>query len=238
MAKRKAKTKNEPEIGLPIEQIEGGGFDPDRVRILIYGESGAGKTRFASTWPNPFYLDLDDGLASVTRPVHRVLVSDWDQVYEIYVMLAGGEHEFQTIVVDSVNEAQLLGLRHTVDAYPNVRRAYDSLASQSDYGKMLSDVDQMIRALKSLPYNLVVIAQVTAKGFETDSIGPQLIGKHSARNIARMMDVVGYLYRDNNVPVMGFGLTDYISKDRSGRLPTQVEKVSYRKLARYWNVSH
>ncbi len=219
---------------LVIEQLEGGGFNPDRVRFLIYGESGVGKTRFASTWPNVLFLDIDDGLASVDIPVDRLRITDWVQLRMAYEFLSTQEHDYKTIVVDSLNEAQALALANTVESFPNIRRPYDSLAAQSDYGKMLSDFDNMVRALKSLPIHIVFVAQVTGKEFETDVIQPQLIGKHTARNITRMMDIVGYMYREDQNPIMAFSLSEFTSKDRSGCLPNTMQNPTYNKIAQYW----
>jgi len=233
----KPKTKpaevEEPQ-DLIIEQLTGGGFNPDRVRFLVYGESGVGKTRFSATWPNPLFLDIDDGLASVDQPVDRLRITEWPQLRMAFEYLSTQEHDYKTIIVDSLNEGQALALADTVSSFPNIRRPYDSLAAQSDYGKMLSDFDNMVRALKSLPIHVVFVAQVTGKEFETDIIQPQLIGKHTARNICRMVDIVGYMYREDQDPVMAFSLSEFTSKDRSGCLPTSIQNPSYSKLAQYW----
>lgn len=238
-----AKKKKEEVVEAPVEEeileietLTGvGGFNPDRVRMMVYGESGIGKTRFASTWPNVLFLDIDDGMASVTEPVDRIFIEEWDQMWDAFMYLSEEpDHGYTTVVVDSLNEAQVLALQHTVREYPGMRRAYDSLASQSDYGKMLADFDSMARYFKSLPIHLVLIGQVGDKLYDTDVIKPQLIGKHSARNICRMMDIVGYMYREKGEPVIGFNLEEFVCKDRSGRLPESVTKPTHRKLSRHW----
>lgn len=236
----KAKQKQDPEPeqeqapDLVVEQLPGGGFDPNRVRFLVYGESGVGKTRFASTWPDVLFLDIDDGLSSVDVPVDRLRITEWVHLRMAFEYLSSQEHDYKTVIVDSLNEAQALALTNTVESFPNIRRPYDSLAAQSDYGKMLSDFDNMVRALKSLPIHVVFVAQVTGKEFETDIIQPQLIGKHTARNVCRMMDIVGYMYREEQTSVMGFSLSEFTSKDRSGCLPNTIQNPNYSKLAQYW----
>jgi len=56
----------------------------DHVRLLVYGESGAGKTTFAGTFPSPFVLDSDKGGRTLKDktipflPLHR-----GDRVFEI-----------------------------------------------------------------------------------------------------------------------------------------------------------
>lgn len=226
-------------LDFEIENLDAGGFDPNRVRIMVYGESGVGKTRFAATWPSPFFVDMDDGLASVDTPVARVPVSVdtyADRIWSIYDYLATGEHPYKTIILDSLNEAQAFGLKSTVAAFPSVRRPYDSLAGQSDYGKMLADFDDVLRYYKSLPYHLILIAQVQSREFDTDLVQPQLIGKSTARNVARMVDVVGYMYRDGDANLnMSFKASDYVTKDRSGKLPATMQNPSYKAMASFWS---
>jgi hypothetical protein len=90
---------------------------------------------------------------------------------------------FKTIVLDSLNELQSLSLRHVVAAYPGVRRPYDSMPGQSDYGKSLDDFDLVVREIRSIRKNIVFIAQVAPRAYETDPVQPQFTGKATARNI-------------------------------------------------------
>lgn len=217
-----------------IEFLKGGGFDVTHTRFLVYGESGIGKTRFAATFPKVIFLDIDDGLASVDWEIARIPVNSWDELYEAYTYLAEGDHEFESIVIDSLNEAQHLALQNTVDKFPSVRRSYESLPAQGDYGKMLSDFDNMIRALKALPYHIVYIAQVASAERETDIVQPQLVGKASSRNVCRKMDIIGYLYRETDKLAMSFAASEFVTKDRSGRLPSVVHNPTFAKLHNYW----
>jgi hypothetical protein len=217
-----------------------GVFDPEKVKFLVYGESGVGKTVFASTWPNPVYLDIDKGMSSITREVFRINIDTWEDLADSVEFLQNETHPFKTIVLDSLNELQYLSMRSVVSKFPTIHRSYDSLPSISDYGKMLDDVDKMVRWIKSIPLNVVMIAQVAERKYETDPVQPQLIGKATARNQSRMMDIVGYLdKRDSQegakTRVMVFDAVNYVTKDRSGHLPQQVENPTYQQLLGFWS---
>lgn len=212
-----------------------GGFDTNRIRGMFYGESGTGKTVFASTWPNPVFLNADDGLASVRLPVADIPISDWNTLYEVTEYLVEGNHPYQTIVVDSLNEIQHLCMQHILHNFPMVKRSYNSLPGVSDYGMMLKDVDDWVRLLKSLPLNVVFLTQVQPRQFDTDPVQPQLIGKNTASNISRMMDLIGYIFTeegDDSEPkrYIAFNLPNYVTKDRSGALPP-VFKIQHRDKA-------
>lgn len=221
-----------------IEQSTG--FDPHRIRMLLYGESGAGKTVHASTWPNPIFLDIDDGMGSINHPVDRIWIQDWETLLDAYYYLRDQDHNYRTIVIDTVNEMQKVSMAYVLENYP-ARRAYDSQPSVADYGKMIDDVTNVIRAFKSLPFNLVLLTQVKDREFDTDMVQPHLIGKNTARDICRMMDVIGYIYKtdaEDRTRVIAFDAVDFVTKDRSGRLPAMVEmpdiNSGYDRLWAYW----
>lgn len=221
-----------------VEELEVG-FNPNEIKFLVYGESGVGKTVFAATWPKVIFVDIDRGLASVRHKISRIVCQDWVKLQMAYTYLASGNHGFQTVVIDSLNELQKVAMAHVVGAYSGIRRSYDSLPSQSDYGKMLDDFDKLVRAFRSLPMHVVFISNVAGKEFETDIIQPQLTGKSAARNVCRLMDIVGYLYKAESSEaqkprVMVFDDTNFVTKDRSGVLPTTVNDPSYTRLYEIW----
>lgn len=221
-------------------EVHEGKFNPNQVKFLVYGESGVGKTVFSSTWPDPVFLDIDKGMASVNREVHRIQIDSWDELVDATDFLANESHPFKTVVLDSLNELQYLSMKNVVQSFPSIRRSYESLPSISDYGKMLDDFDKIVRFIKSIDANIVMIAQVAAREFETDPVQPQFIGKSTARNLSRMMDVIGYLdKRDSSegakTRLMIFDAVNYVTKDRSGKLPQQVENPTYDQLLRHWS---
>lgn len=221
-----------------------GSFDSSRIRTLIYGESGSGKTVTASTWPNPLFLNIDDGLASVRLPVDDLKIRSWADLYEAVSWLLTTEHGYDTIVVDSLNEMQSLSMQHILQAFPGQRRSYDNQPTVGDYGKMINDVDKMIRALKSLDCHIVFLSQVVRKEHNTDVIKPGLIGKNTADLVCRMMDLVAYLYIGDGGKgaasrFLAFSMPEYVGKDRSGLLPqvleVQNQDTTFNQLYKYWS---
>ena len=229
-----------------IDRIEKhqGKFNSDRIRALIYGESGAGKTVFASTFPSPIlFLDADDGMASVRTEVDRVFIDSWETLVDVTNDLMNEEHGYKTIVVDSLNEIQTLAMSYVLENFPAIKRSYDSLPAVADYGKMLRDFDLWVRAMKSLPTHVVLLCQAQARNFETDVVQPQLTGKNSSSNVCRMMDVIGYIYSGEGGEsqakrFVSFGMTNYVGKDRSGKLPSVYEiqnrDKAFKELQAFW----
>lgn len=225
---------------LVIERHEGK-FNPDIVKMLLYGESGTGKTRLASSFPDVLFADIDKGMASVTLPVDRVGIDNWKQLEELHAFLKGSAEarDYTTVVIDTLNEMQRLAMGMTIEEFQHIKRSYGNLPSQSDYGKMLHDMVELTRSFVALPVRVVLLAQVISKQFDTDVLQPQLVGKNTAREIARKMDVIGYTYKvagegEKQLLAVSFDAVDYVTKDRSFKLPSQIVEPSFSKIAGYW----
>ena len=82
-------------------------------KVIIYGVGGIGKTTWAAGAPNPIFLCTEDGLASVdvarfeprqNDPVLRT----WEELLNCCSALHTEEHEYQTVVLDSLDFAEPL----------------------------------------------------------------------------------------------------------------------------------
>lgn len=224
---------------LIIEQ-HGGTFNPTVVKFLVYGESGVGKSRFASTWPNVIFADADKGMSSVTEKVDRVSIDTFQQAKDLLLFLQNGDHEYETVVLDTLNELQRLAMNATVEDFPLIKRSYRNLPSMSDYGKMLHEFMELCFQYILLPLRVVLVAQSNTRQFDTDVVMPDLVGKKTSRNLARKMDVIGFLYTSSTeedgrpIPEMNFGSAQYVCKDRSFKLPAALQLPTFERMSAYW----
>jgi len=229
---------------LTIEQ-HSGAFDPDIAKYLIYGESGTGKTRLASTFPNVIFADVDHGMSSVTEQVDKVYIHDNDHGFKeleaMHAFLEAGEHSYKTVVIDTLNEMQRVIMRFTIEEFTHVRRSYGNMPGMGDYGKMLYEFIELTRKFCALPMRVIFLAQVNTQQFDTDVLMPQLVGKNSAREIMRKMDIAGYVYKSDQEDPQGrkfseitFDAVNYVTKDRSYRLPSAMLDPTYSRIAAFW----
>jgi len=76
-------------------------------RITAYGVEGIGKSTFAAGAPKPIFIQTEDGLGSLDVP-HFPLAQRIQDVVEAIEALYVDKHDYQTVVLDSIDWASYL----------------------------------------------------------------------------------------------------------------------------------
>lgn len=71
-------------------------------RILMHGVAGGGKTSWAAASPYPAFILTEDGLGTL-QVTHFPLARTYEDVIEALTALYEQPHDFQTVVVDSID---------------------------------------------------------------------------------------------------------------------------------------
>lgn len=144
-----------------------------RIRALIYGEPGCGKTTLAeSASDHPemgpiLFANIEGGLLSVAhRHPHAVDITSTEQLYELYGALHRKESPFDevgTLIVDNITELQNFNLDEIVREEMNkpnraASRIHDDEVFQEDYGRSTLQLYRIFRWLKNLNINIILTA--------------------------------------------------------------------------------
>jgi hypothetical protein len=78
------------------------GIKPEPFRLTIHGTEGIGKSTFAACAPEPVFVQTEDGLGQIDVSKFP-LAEDFDTVIKNLNDLLNEKHEFQTVVIDSVD---------------------------------------------------------------------------------------------------------------------------------------
>ena len=121
----------------------------DAPRILLSGEPKIGKSTFAANAPGAIFISTEDGLAGIDAhafPLARTL----DDVYGAIGTLLQDQHDFGTVVVDSLDWLEPLVHRHVCAANgwkdieaPGYGKGY--FAAASEWKQILDGLEALRR---------------------------------------------------------------------------------------------
>jgi len=108
-------------------------------RGLIYGPAGKGKTTLGSEFPNPVFLQVEEGTPGDLELNSFGHLTSYASVMEAIAALYSEAHEFNTVVVDGIDKLEPMVWSATCEA-----NAWESIESPG-YGKGYLAADQFWR---------------------------------------------------------------------------------------------
>ena len=82
-------------------------------RLLIYGPPGIGKTTLASEFPNAVFLQVEDGTPGDVELTSFGKLNTFDDVISALAALYQEDHDYKTVVIDSITELEKLVFAET-----------------------------------------------------------------------------------------------------------------------------
>lgn len=210
------------------------------LKIMVWGESGSGKSRFALSAPNPIVVDLEGSTrlyanefdfykAEVDKTNERATNPATLTINLISEILEGKYPDRKTLIIDPITD--LLDCIEDISA-----KKYEQMI-----GKKVSELNQLqktkwyayrretsrtvLNQLKDIPMNLVLVAR--AKNlWDTKDGKTQPVGlTYDALDIVEyLMDIVIKLEKD------GDETKAIVKKSRIGKLPKILEVKNYSSI--------
>ena len=78
------------------------GKTPRGPALALYGPEGVGKSTFAASAPKPIFIQTEDGLSEIDTAKFP-LCTTYAEVVEQLKAVRDGEHDFQTVCIDSLD---------------------------------------------------------------------------------------------------------------------------------------
>ena len=98
-----------------LKQLLTTGTEPLPPRILLYGVHGIGKSTWASQKKyDPIYVPTEDGIRQLDVPKFPV-AETWFELMKHLTILLKEDHEFRTLVIDTIDWAEKLCERFVAD---------------------------------------------------------------------------------------------------------------------------
>jgi hypothetical protein len=195
-----------------------------RLRAVIYGQAGVGKTTIVETAPGPrLILDSEGGADWLEKPYivwNRVteppplpteeqlaewgndysvvlFIRDWSVFEMAYAWLESGKHNFRTLALDSLTDIQ--------------KRCKDSISTgafdMQAWGVLLSKMDVILRGMRDLtnhatrPLQCIIITALVREN-SAKMLAPKIQGG-LVDDLPGLFDLVGYYKMSAEVNVNG-----------------------------------
>ncbi|MGE4442739.1 MAG: ATP-binding protein [Desulfomicrobium sp.] len=142
-------------------------------KILAYGVQGLGKTTFGCTFEKPILLRIEDGAAALDVPTFPKLIESYGELMEAMTALHNQEHDFKTLVLDSLDWLEPIVWAMTVSRINADRERHVESIEGVGYGKGYVEADadwrNVMGWLDALRLNrgmtIVLIAHAEVKNF-------------------------------------------------------------------------
>ena len=197
--------------------------------FIVYGPPKIGKTTLAANFPKTVFLATEDGQNAIE--CFRVGLDSWDAFLDACAELKGGEHGFETIVVDTIDNLWELCRRHVCE-----KRSIEH-ESELAYGLgselVRTEFFRAMNKLSMLPYGLVLISHSIVREIKTrtgkiDRVIPsfkereqgKLLGMADFILFCDLLSIPGTDGKPETHRVIRTKTSEhYISGDRTGQLP-------------------
>lgn len=207
------------------------------VKVLIYGDSGMGKTALCATAPKPLIISAESGLLVLNRknleklygvgnpgisydiPVMQIRnVNDLNEAHT-WLMTSPDARQFQTVCIDSISEIGEVVLNNAKRTVKDPRQAY---------GELIEKMESVIRAFRDMPqFNVYMSAKLEPMKDELTGItrfGPSMPGNKLGPKLPYFFDEVFKLGVNKDAQGNPFRFLQTavdlqnMAKDRSGAL--------------------
>jgi len=207
--------------------------DPTKLSMLLYARSKFGKSEFCSKIPGAIFLATEPGLSHLET--YNVPIPDWETFLAACGELAGGNHPFKVVIVDTIDICYKLCSQH-VCAKHHVETESD-LAYGRGHALVSNEFQRVLLKLASQKFGLVLISHSTEKEIEGRTgkylkVVPTLPEK-AAKFLLGLVDLI--CFGDFEIVTGPDGQKHfrrvlrtkptiyYDAGDRSGRLPEMID---------------
>lgn len=143
------------------------------IRAILYGVEGVGKSTFASQAPSPIFLCSEDGTSHLDVPRFPSPRS-WNDVLEAIRVLTHEEHDFKTLVIDTLDWLEPLCWQHVCQIHgkqsiEDFGYGKGYVIAVEQWRQLLGRLDMLVRSRRM---HVVMLAHGTVRRVDDPQTGP------------------------------------------------------------------
>ena len=192
-----------------------------KIKALIYGQAGMGKTTMGVSGPKPLLIDCDNGVhrINIAHQVDCVQVTCYEDVLEV---LKEDLSAYETLVIDTGGKLLDFMAFYIIKKNPKMGKSNGALTLQG-YGERKGEFIQFCKLVSSLNKHLIFVAhRETSKDGDNTRYTP-LFGGSSYDTLVTELDLVGYLEANGRKRTVTFDPTDRNDGKNTCNLPSMME---------------
>lgn len=223
------KTSKSGDVSLPEARSEPRSELRDYV-TLVYGERKIGKTTLCSQFPDAFFFMFEPGGRALR--IYQKPIPSWDRFIAYLDLLEEEDHDFRTVVVDTVDIAYEQCFNYMCDKLNIVHPHMEDDYGQS-WGQIETEYKRQLTRLMSLDVGVVFLSHdsvsevVSRTGRKYNRVEPSMKGQ-AQRFLTGVVDIWGYYMYDGNKRFLVIRGNDLISAGcrlRENFVTTEGEQV-------------
>lgn len=214
------------------------------LTVLTYGPTKIGKSTWCSHADSALFLSTEPGLNSLE--VFQVPTRSWDELLAACGEIAEGNHEFKTVVIDTIDNAFRMCAEYICRKFKVEHEA--DLSYGKGYALTQGEFQRVLNKLAFMPYGLFLIShsqniEVETRTGKYTKVVPTLPEK-ARKIVLGLVDMILYCDietttgPDNKVVARRVMRTNpslyYEAGDRTGRLPEVID-LDYARFIEAFN---
>jgi phage nucleotide-binding protein len=211
------------------------------LRLMIYGQRGVGKTTFAAGAPHPIFIATEDGTAHL-NVARFPIPKQWEELVQCLSVLAKEKHEYQTVVIDSLDWVEQLA-QQQIAKESNVKRVADMPFGQGykQTAELMFLFLKYLNVLYNQGLHIILIAHSDIKSFNNPAghsydMYQTKINAQAVAPFKEWCDVVGFAYFETHTTQIREGAQHRIIGESYGKRILITEQQAFCEAKNRYNL--
>lgn len=193
-----------------------------KIKMLVYGQAGTGKSTLSLSAPNPLLFDFDGGI----NRVNYAHIKDTVEINSYKDMLDVINNEdlsaYDTLIIDTGGKCLDFMATYIISRNQKLGKSNGTLTLQG-YGERKAEFSALCKLVVSKNKHVIFVAHRETKQDGDDMRYVPLFGGSNYDSLVTELDLVGYIEANGRKRVITFDPTSRNDGKNTCNLPSQME---------------